>query len=84
MDGNVYGLPYYAGMMAFAYNADHLKKAGIRSPPKTWNELLEQAKIIKAAGISNKPITLQLKKGNYIIITLEVIAAGFGGTMFDS
>jgi multiple sugar transport system substrate-binding protein len=84
VDGNVYGLPYYAGMMAFAYNADHLKKAGISAPPKTWGELLEQAKKVKAAGISNKPITLQLKKGNYIIITLEVIAAGFGGTMFDS
>ena len=84
VDGKVYGLPYYAGMMSFAYNADHLKSAGISAPPKTWDELLAQAKKIKAAGISNKPIALQLKKGNYIVISLEVIAAGFGGTMFDS
>lgn len=83
VDGNVYGLPYYAGMMTFTYNADHLKRAGISAPPKTWDELLAQAKKIKDAGVSNKPIALQLKKGNYIIIMLEVIAAGYGGTMFD-
>ncbi len=84
VDGNVYGLPYYSGMMVFAYNAKHLAKAGISAPPKTWDELLDQAQKIKKAGVANKPIVLQLKKGNYIVVTLEVIAAGYGGTMFDA
>jgi multiple sugar transport system substrate-binding protein len=82
-DGQVYGLPYYSGMNAFAYNADHLEQAGIDSPPGTWEELLDQARAVKEAGVSEHPIILQLKKGNYITTTLEIVTAGMGGTMFD-
>lgn len=82
-EGQVYGLPYYSGMNTFAYNTEHLEQAGIESPPRTWEELFEQARAVKEAGIVDKPIILQLKKGNYITTTLEIVTAGMGGTMFD-
>ena len=82
-NGEMYGLPYYSGMNVFAYNADHLEQVGIESPPETWEELLEQARTVKEQGISEHPIILQLKNGNYIVNTLEIIAAGHGGTLFD-
>lgn len=82
-DGQIYGLPYYSGMNTFAYNAAHLEAAGIDAPPTTWDELLEQAQAVKDAGVTNAPIILQLQQGQYITTTLEIVAAGFGGTLFD-
>lgn len=82
-NGEMYGLPYYTGMNVFAYNKDHLEQAGIETPPGTWDELLAQARTIKEQGITEHPIILQLKNGNYIVNTLEIIAAGHGGTLFD-
>lgn len=83
-DGKMYGLPYYSGMNVFAYNADHLEAAGIAAPPTTWDELLEQAQAVQDAGVTSAPIILQLQQGQYVTTTLEIIAAGFGGTLFDA
>ena len=46
-EGEVYGLPYYSGNFVFVYNERILKQAGINAPPKTWDELMDQAKTIK-------------------------------------
>lgn len=83
VDGKLYGLPYYSGTNVFAYNSTHLKEAGIENPPTTWEELLEQARAVKEAGVTEHPIILQLKTGDYVVNTLEVVIAGFGGTLFD-
>ena len=41
--GKQYGITYYSDYMAFIYNADMLAKAGIKAPPATWAELVDQA-----------------------------------------
>lgn len=56
IDGKVYGVPWTAGMVGFWYNKDLFKQAGIESTPKTWDELLDAVKKLKAAGIT--PIAL--------------------------
>ena len=83
-NGEVYGLPYYSGNRIFVYNESLLKKAGIKSPPKTWDELLEQAQILRDKGIQDKPILIGLKGNESSILwTLEIVAAGFGGRLFN-
>ncbi|MCY3979638.1 MAG: extracellular solute-binding protein [Chloroflexi bacterium] len=57
-DGEVYGLPYYSGVQTMAYNASHLEAAGIDAPPETWAEMLEQAQMIKDAGVVEYPILM--------------------------
>jgi multiple sugar transport system substrate-binding protein len=42
--GKHYYLPMHGGCVALFYNPTILKAAGIDSPPKTWNELVEVAK----------------------------------------
>ena len=81
--GKLYGLPYYAGRRIMAYNVEHLKQAGFSAPPSTWDELLEQARVIKEKGISEFPIILDLNKSAHIVETIEVIAHGHGGMLFD-
>jgi len=54
--GKNYGVPWDMGMVGFWYNKALFSKAGIEAPPKTWTELLEDVKKLKAAGIT--PIAL--------------------------
>lgn len=50
MKGKTYGLPVAASARAMYYNKTLFEKAGIASPPKTWDELAADAKKISALG----------------------------------
>lgn len=58
-DGKQYGLPYSYYHWGIFYRKDLFGKAGIAAPPKTWAQLLEAGKKLKAAGIT--PMTLGSK-----------------------
>ncbi len=51
-DGKIYGLSNSTGVYGFQRNCDVVKAAGLDcdAPPETWDELLEQAQQIAAAG----------------------------------
>jgi multiple sugar transport system substrate-binding protein len=49
-DGTQYGIPFVGSVRGLFYNKDIFKKAGIQSPPKTWDELRADAKKISAKG----------------------------------
>jgi raffinose/stachyose/melibiose transport system substrate-binding protein len=50
--GVQYGIPWDMGMIGFWYNKDLFTKAGITSPPKTWDEYLAALPKLKAAGVA--------------------------------
>lgn len=50
--GKTYGLPIAASARAMYYNKDLLAKAGISTPPATWDEVQADAAKLKAAGIA--------------------------------
>jgi raffinose/stachyose/melibiose transport system substrate-binding protein len=50
--GKNYGVPWDMGMVGFWYNKTLFAQANIANPPKTWTELLDDAKALKAAGIT--------------------------------
>ncbi|MEB3778798.1 MAG: ABC transporter substrate-binding protein [Desulfurococcales archaeon] len=45
-DGKVYGIPKDWSMLMLFYNKKLFEQAGLSEPPKTWDELVEYAKII--------------------------------------
>ncbi|MEY2934005.1 MAG: hypothetical protein RL033_4754 [Pseudomonadota bacterium] len=51
VEGKQYGVPVDLGMVGFWYNKELFAKAGVKSTPKTWGELLEVVKQLKAANI---------------------------------
>jgi raffinose/stachyose/melibiose transport system substrate-binding protein len=52
VNGKQYGAPWGAAMGGgIYYNVPAFKKAGISSTPKTWAELIDDAKKIKATGV---------------------------------
>ncbi|WP_420897209.1 ABC transporter substrate-binding protein [Bifidobacterium dolichotidis] len=53
LDGNVYGLPMDSGPMAFFYNDDVFRQAGVdASKIRTWQDYYEAAKKLKKIGVS--------------------------------
>ena len=50
--GKQYGIPWDMGMIGFWYNKDLFQKAGITTPPATWDEFLAAIPKLKAAGVA--------------------------------
>jgi multiple sugar transport system substrate-binding protein len=84
LDGKLYGLPYYADLVTFIYNDAIIRKAGFKSPPKTWEEVAKQAIAIKQKGLAKFPIYIPLKKDDpWLIEIFYSMVYGQGGHMFD-
>lgn len=82
-EGKLYGLPYYADITTFQYNAKILEDNGIEAPPETWEELWEQCLLLREKGMS-VPIVLEFAQE--MPTTLENFTAmvfGRGGELFD-
>lgn len=53
-EGKVYGVPWYTDSGLLYYRKDLLEKSGFSRPPKTWDELKQQALTVKQdAGIES-------------------------------
>jgi multiple sugar transport system substrate-binding protein len=74
-----YGMPWILDTKYLFYNTDMLKKAGIAAPPKTWDELLEQARIIKDKGIVEHPIVWSWAQAEAVICDYTMLLASYGG-----
>jgi multiple sugar transport system substrate-binding protein len=46
-DGKAWGVPWYTDGGLLYYRQDKLEKAGYNDPPKTWEELIEQAQKVQ-------------------------------------
>lgn len=81
--GKQYGLTYYSDYMAFFYDAEKLKKAGIKEPPKTWEEVVQQSLVLKKAGISEHPLMLSMARESWLIEFLTAMVYSNGGRFAD-
>ncbi len=79
-----YGIPWILDTQYLFYNTDMLKKAGIKAPPKTLQEMAAQAKIIKQKGIVQYPIIWAWQQSENVFLNYAYVFFGFGGTWFDA
>jgi multiple sugar transport system substrate-binding protein len=82
-NGKVYGMPWLMDVKYFMYNKDILQKAGISAPPKTWEELVDQAKIIKEKGLAEFPIIWSWNQKEGVVCDYTVLLFGNGGAFLD-
>lgn len=79
-----YGIPYRASGMAFYWNKNIFREAGLdpEVPPKTWNEVLEFSKIIKEK--TGKPgFALDAKTTDGIFNNTIALIHSYGGQIID-
>ncbi|HXD08673.1 MAG TPA: extracellular solute-binding protein [Anaerolineales bacterium] len=83
-NGKIYGMPWLMDVKYFMYNKDMLQKAGITDPPKTWEELVEQAKTIKEKGAAEFPIIWSWNQKEGVVCDYAVLLYGNGGSFVDA
>lgn len=83
-NGKVYGMPWLMDVKYFMYNKDMLQQAGFNEPPKTWEELVDQAKVIKEKGIAEFPITWSWNQKEGVVCDYAVLLFGNGGAFVDT
>ncbi len=79
-DGKIWGMPWILDTKYLFYNEDMLKQAGISAPPKTFEELAEQAKIIKDKGIAKYPIVWSWSQAEALICDYTSMVGGAKGS----
>jgi multiple sugar transport system substrate-binding protein len=84
LDGDLYGLPYYADLLIFIYNDKIVRGAGFGGAPQSWDELTQQALELKRKGVSDFPVNIPLKKDDpWMIEIFYSMVYSLGGHMFD-
>jgi len=82
-NGHLLAVPYANDFRVLIYNSDHLKRAGIAKPPVTPEELLADAKVIKAKNITQYPIALPLSASEGSATAWYLLTKVFGGELFN-
>ena len=82
-DGKTYGMPWILDTKYLFYNTEILQKAGIAEPPKTWDELAKDAKIIKDKGLVQYPIVWSWSQAEAVICDYVTIAAAYQGKFYE-
>jgi len=81
--GKYYGLPWYIDTKYLLYNKNMLTKAGIKEPPKTLDELWDQALTLKKKGIAKYPIAWSWTQQECLICDFTILTTLFGGRLVD-
>jgi len=83
VEGEVYGMPWLLDEKYFFYNEKLLTEAGFSDPPRTWEEMLEQASVIKEKGIAEYPIVWSWGQYEAAICDWVTLLEGNGGKLVD-
>ena len=83
INGKVMAVAFMANAQHLVYRKDVLKKIGV-NPPKTYEELLEAAKKIRAAGIAKNPVGGAYKAGWNLAQEFNNMFIGYGGNHFKN
>ena len=82
--GKRWGMPWILDTKYLFYNKEMLEKAGIANPPKTWDELVADAKTIKEKGISKYPIVWSWAQAEAVVCDYTTLVDAYGGTFFGA
>ena len=76
-DGKTYGVPLDSSIVTLYYNTELLAQAGLEGAPESWEEMLDYAEKLKAAGI--QPFTVDGQDGYPLQQWFTYLAMRIGG-----
>ena len=80
--GKLLALPYNNDFRILIYNTQMFGKAGIKSAPKTIDELTDDARQLKAKGVVEYPIALPFSVSEGVSTAWYLLTKAFGGELF--
>lgn len=81
--GRYYGVPWILDTKYFYYNKKMLDKAGISSPPNTWDGVVKAARTIKSKGIVKYPLIWSWSQAEALMCDYATLVGAYGGKFFD-
>lgn len=82
--GSVYGIPWNNDTRFFMYNKKKLAQAGISEPPKTWDELVADSKIMQKKGIVKYGFIDSYAQAQAFTNELTYLVYSFGGDYLNN
>jgi multiple sugar transport system substrate-binding protein len=82
--GKTLGMPWILDTKYLYYNKAMLDKAGIKQVPTTWQQVLDNAKIIKDKGIVKYPLVWSWSQAEALVCDYTTLVSGFGGQFYQN
>ncbi|MGD9427281.1 extracellular solute-binding protein [Pantoea sp. NSTU24] len=82
--GKTLGMPWILDTKYLYYNKAMLAKAGITTPPQTWQQVLDDAKIIKQKQIVTWPLVWSWSQAEALVCDYTTLVSGFGGQFYQN
>jgi ABC-type glycerol-3-phosphate transport system substrate-binding protein len=83
VNGQVMAVAFMANAQHLVYRSDVLEQIGVE-PPSTYEEMLEAAELVRAAGIMESPIGGAYAAGWNLAQEFNNMFLGFGGQFFET
>ena len=82
--GKTPGMPWILDTKYLYYNKAMLDKAGIKQLPTTWQQVMDDAKIIKDKGIVKYPLVWSWSQAEALVCDYTTLVSGFGGQFYQN
>ncbi|HHG8772828.1 TPA: extracellular solute-binding protein [Raoultella planticola] len=82
--GKTLGMPWILDTKYLYYNKAMLDKAGIKQVPTSWQQVLDDAKIIKDKGIVKYPLVWSWSQAEALVCDYTTLVSGFGGQFYQN
>lgn len=82
-EGRYYGMPWILDTKYLFFNRAMMAEAGFDAPPTTWQELLDQASVIKEMGIVEYPIVWSWGQAEAMVCDYTTLLSAYGGDFFE-
>ena len=83
LDGNVMAIAFMANSQHLFSRSDILEEAGVASVPATYDEVIAAAEAIRAAGIMEYPLVMNMQTGWNVGESFNLVFLAHGGQFFE-
>ncbi|MCQ3867488.1 extracellular solute-binding protein [Klebsiella variicola] len=82
--GKTLGMPWILDTKYLYYNKAMLDKAGIKTPPASWQQVMDDAKALKDKGIVKYPLVWSWSQAEALVCDYTTLVSGFGGSFYQN
>lgn len=82
--GKTLGMPWILDTKYLYYNKAMLEKADIKDLPQTWQQVLDDARIIKQKNIVKYPLVWSWSQAEALVCDYTTLVSGFGGKFYNN
>ncbi|WP_373858706.1 extracellular solute-binding protein [Klebsiella variicola] len=82
--GKTLGMPWILDTKYLYYNKAMLDKAGIKTPPASWQQVMDDAKVLNDKGIVKYPLVWSWSQAEALVCDYTTLVSGFGGSFYQN